>query len=71
MTTEELILHKYGRPLLNYEQIADLLDRTPGAIRLMLYRPGTINDQLRRCRVRIGKRVLFRVADVARLVDEG
>lgn len=69
MTTEELILTKYGRPLLNFEQVADLLDRSPAGLRITLCRSGEVSDRLRDCRVKIGRRVLFRVADLARMLD--
>lgn len=71
MTTEEIILAKYGGPLLSFAQVAELLHRSPNGLRITLYRSGSLPDRLRECRVRIGRRVLFRAADVARLVDEG
>lgn len=70
MTTDELILAKYGRPLLNVDQVADLLDRSPGGLRITLTREGPFSDKLRECRVRVGRRVLFRVPDLARMIDE-
>jgi len=70
MTTEELILAKYGRPLLNFDQVADLLDRSPGGLRITLTRQGRLSDRLRKCRVKIGRRVLFRVPELARMLDE-
>lgn len=69
MTTEELILTKYGRPLLNLNQVADLLDRSPRGLRITLCRSGDFGDRLRKCRAKIGRRVMFRVADLARLLD--
>ena len=69
MTTEELILAKYGRPLLNLEQVADLLDRSPGGLRITLCRSGDLSTKLRECRARIGRRVMFRVADLAKMLD--
>jgi hypothetical protein len=70
MTTEELILVKYGRPLLNFDQVADLLDRSPSGLRITLCRSGDLGDRLRECRARIGRRVMFRVADLAKMLDE-
>lgn len=69
MTTEELILTKYGRPLLNLEQLADLLDRSPSGLRITLCRSGELSTQLRECQARIGRRVMFRVADLAKMLD--
>lgn len=70
MTTEELILAKYGRPLLNLTELADLLNRSPGGLRITLCRAGDLSDRLRGCRARIGRRVMFRVTDLARMLDE-
>lgn len=69
MTTEELIAAKYG-PLLSVVQVADLLNRTPAGLRVTLCRSGDLSDRLRECRVRIGRRVMFRVTDLAKMLDE-
>lgn len=68
-TTEQLILAKYGRALLNIEQVADLLDRSPGGLRITLCQSGDLGAKLRECRARIGRRVLFRVTDLAKMLD--
>ncbi|TAN05068.1 MAG: DNA-binding protein [Rhodanobacteraceae bacterium] len=69
MTTEEMILSRYGGPLLTYEQVAELLHRSPGGLRITLCRRGELPDRLRECRVRIGRRVLFRVSGLVHIVD--
>lgn len=69
MTTEEMILAKYGGPLLTYEQVAELLHRSPAGLRITMCRNGRLSELLRDCRVRIGRRVLFRVSGVARIAD--
>lgn len=69
MTTEEIILAKYGGPLLSYDQVAELLHRSPGGLRITLCRHGELPEQLRKCRVRIGRRVLFRVSGLVDIVE--
>lgn len=69
MTTEEMIFAKYGGPLLSYDQVAELLHRSPAGLRITLCRDGELPNQLRRCRVRIGRRVLFHISGLVQIVD--
>lgn len=69
VTTEEMILARYGGPLLTYEQVAELLHRSPGGLRITMCRSGSLSERLRECRVRIGRRVLFRVTGLVEIVD--
>ena len=71
--TEELISQRYGAPLIRIEAVAEILGRRPGSLR-MLINSGSgdqeLARQLRECRVQLGKRIMFRVSGLARLIDE-
>lgn len=71
MTTEELILtHNGGSPLLSLSQVAEILHRSPEGLRITLSGNTELAQSLRPCRIKIGRRVYFRVAGIARLIDE-
>ena len=71
MTTEETLLARYaGAPLLSIEQLAEILHRSKDGLRISL---GGDNDFSRRilpCRIKIGRRVYFRTADIAKVIDQ-
>ncbi|AQL35382.1 MULTISPECIES: hypothetical protein [Pseudomonas syringae group] len=71
MTTEELILTSNGgSPLLSLSQVAEILHRSPEGLRITLSGDNEIARNLKPCRIKIGRRVYFRVAGVARFIDE-
>lgn len=71
MTTEELILTSNGgSPLLSLSQVADILHRSPEGLRITLSGDNEIARNLKPCRIKIGRRVYFRVAGIARFIDE-
>ncbi|MCY1367551.1 hypothetical protein D9M69_544930 [compost metagenome] len=71
MTTEEVILSRTGgSPLLSLTQVAEILHRSPEGLRITLSRDNDIARSLNSCRVKIGRRVFFRVAGVAQFIDE-
>lgn len=70
MTTEELLLKQYGSPLLTLQQVAKLLDRSPDGLRITLAGNNDVARQLRPARRKIGRRVLFSVADISRFIDQ-
>ncbi|HBO5136186.1 hypothetical protein D9M71_795350 [compost metagenome] len=71
MTTEELILSTSGgSPLLSLVQVADILHRSPEGLRITLSGDNELARKLRPARVKIGRRVYFRVAAIARFIDE-
>ncbi|MGW8629731.1 helix-turn-helix domain-containing protein [Streptomyces albidoflavus] len=70
MTTEELLLKQYGSPLLTLQQVAKLLNRSPDGLRITLAGNNEVARQLRPARRKIGRRVLFSVADLSRLIDQ-
>lgn len=67
-TTEAHLLEKFG-PLMPLPALATLLNRSVGGIRLGLRTDAPWAQQLRQARRKIGKRVYFRTADVAKFVD--
>lgn len=71
MTTEDLILNRYnGAPLLSLEQLAELLHRSKDGLRITLGSDNEFSRKINPCRIKIGRRVYFKTADVARLIDE-
>ncbi len=71
MTTEELILTSNGgSPLLSLSQVAEILHRSPEGLRITLSGDNEIARNLKPCRLKIGRRVYFRVAGIARFIDE-
>lgn len=72
-STEEILLAKYGAPLLKIEAVAEILGRRPASLR-MLINGGNgdreLATKLRSCRVRLGNRVMFRLNELARMIDE-
>lgn len=71
MTTEELILSSNGgSPLLSLSQVAEILHRSPEGLRITLSGDNEIARNLKPCRIKIGRRVYFRVTGIARFIDK-
>jgi hypothetical protein len=70
MTTEDILLERYGSPLLTIQQVAEVLHRSPEGLRLTLAGNNAIADKLGPAKRRIGRRVLFSVADLSRFIDD-
>ncbi len=72
--TEQLLRDRYGGPFLTLENAAEVLKRRPNALRVLMNSnrgDPVLAARLRTCRVRHGRRVLFKLCDFARLiVDE-
>ncbi|MES2353189.1 MAG: DNA-binding protein [Pseudomonadota bacterium] len=68
MTTEEVLINKFG-PLLTLSQVASLLDRSPEGLRLTIRGDNELGKKLKIARIKIGRRVHFKVQLVARLLD--
>lgn len=70
MNTEEALLARYrGSPLLTLVQLAELLDRSPAGLRISLAGNNELAQKLRPARIKIGRRVYFRVSEVAQVID--
>ncbi|GGH93464.1 plasmid-related protein [Pseudomonas fluvialis] len=71
MTTEEQILLACGgSPLLSLEQVAEILHRSPAGLRITLTGNNELARKLGTARLKIGRRVYFRVTAIANLIDE-
>lgn len=68
MNTESYLLEKFG-PLLSLAQLAGLLDRSPDGLRLSLGQEGEVAEKFNPTRKKIGRRVYFRSAMVAQILD--
>lgn len=71
MTTEEQILSSNGgSPLLSLGQVAEILHRSPEGLRITLTGDNEIARKLKPARIKIGRRVYFRVGSIAQFIDE-
>lgn len=71
MTTEDVLLNKYGgSPLLSLSQVAEILHRSPEGLRLTLSGENELAKKLRPNRLKIGRRVYFKVSAIADLIDQ-
>lgn len=69
-STEQLLMEQFNTPLLSLAQVAQILNRSPQGLRITLSGDNEIARKLGPARKRIGKRVLFRVSDLAQFIDE-
>lgn len=69
-STETMLLTQFNTPLLSLEQVAQILDRSPDGLRLTLRGDNEMARRLCPARRKIGRRVLFSVAELARFIDE-
>lgn len=68
--TETLLLHQFKTPLLSLEQVAHVLNRSPDGLRITLSGDNDLARRLLPAKKKIGRRVLFRVAELAKFIDE-
>ena len=72
MTTEETLLARYaGATLLSIEQLAEILHRSKDGLRISLVGDNDLSRKILPCRVKLGRRVYFRTADIAKVIDQG
>lgn len=69
MTTVEILVARFG-PLLTRPQVAEILDRSAEGLRLTERGDSELGRKLRAARVKIGRRVHFRVSSIALLLDD-
>lgn len=68
---EELLLNRYdGSPLLSLEQLAEVLHRSKDGLRISLSSDSELSRKIRPFRIKIGRRIYFRTAAIARFIDE-
>jgi len=63
MTAEETLINQYG-PLLNINQLAAILDRSPDGVRTTLRSSGEWVNKVNATRLRPGRRLYFRAVEV-------
>lgn len=68
ITTAELLINKYG-VLLSLEATAQLLNRSKDGLRVSLSRQSDIAEQLNKAKVKLGRRVMFKAAAIAEIID--
>ncbi|WP_370628196.1 DNA-binding protein [Bordetella sp. BOR01] len=70
-TTEKMLLDRFGgSPLLSTQQVAEILHRSPEGLRITMSGNTDVAQLLRSCKLKIGRRVYFRVSSIAQLIDE-
>jgi hypothetical protein len=69
MTLEENLMKTAG-PLLTICQLAKILDRSPEGLRISLRKSNPWVQRINSTRLRLGRRVYFRTAEIAELLSE-
>jgi hypothetical protein len=64
MSIEETLVGQYG-PLLTTSQLAKVLNRSPEGLRISLRSSSNWVSQVNASRLRLGRRVYFRTAEIA------
>ena len=64
MTAEETLIKQYG-PLLSINQLAFILDRSSDGLRTMLRSSGEWVSKINETRLKLGRRLYFRMVAVA------
>jgi hypothetical protein len=67
-TVEETLTKQYG-PLLSINQLAVLLDRSPDGLRITLRSCGEWVSKINATRLRLSRRVYFRMAEIADVLE--
>lgn len=68
--TETILLKQFNSPLISLEQLARMLDRSPQGLRITLSGSGELALRLRAAKKKVGRRVLYRVSELAKFIDE-
>lgn len=68
MKTEEILVKSYGA-LITLPQLATVLSRSTEGLRLSLRRESAWTLRINAARVKVGRRIYFRTADIANLFD--
>jgi len=56
---------------LSLEQLAEVLHRSKDGLRISLSGDNEVSRKFLPCKVRIGRRIYFRTADVAKVLEQG
>jgi hypothetical protein len=68
MTTEQALLEKYG-PLLSVAHLAKILDRSAEGLRISLRTPSEWSTKINQCKLKLGRRVYFRTAEISMILS--
>lgn len=68
MKIEEALTKEYG-PLLSYVQLAKVLDRSAEGLRIALRTDSDWTRPINAARLKLGRRVYFRTAEVAKMLS--
>lgn len=66
--TEEMLVNRYG-VLLSLADCAALLNRSADGLRVTLHADHELSHKLRAARVKIGRRILFKATELARIIE--
>ena len=69
-TTLDYLQSTYG-PLMRMGSVAEVLGRSPEGLRVSLCKDDAVSRHLNSGKVRIGRRVYFKAACIAELMDNG
>jgi len=70
METKDILIQRYG-VLLSLSDLAEVLQRSPGGLRIGLSGNTEFAVTWRTAKRKIGRRLYFSATDVARLIDAG
>lgn len=68
MDIESSLINRYGH-LLTLAEVAEILKRSPDGLRVSLGRDNEVSKKLNMGKKKIGRRVYFRVAVIAELIE--
>jgi len=68
MDIESSLINRYGH-LLTLAEVAEILKRSPDGLRVSLGRNNEVSKKLNMGKKKIGRRVYFRVAAIAELIE--
>ena len=69
-TIAEQLFTQYG-PLLTLQQLATILNRSYDGLRLSLRSQSEFSEKINATRIRLGRRVYFRVSELAKVLEGG
>ena len=69
MQIEDILIKQYGA-LLSIAQLAKVLDRSPDGLRISLRSHSELSAKINTTRIKVGRRVYFKTAEIARFLSE-
>lgn len=68
-STQDALIQRYGTQLLSLEQVAEQLHRSRDGLRVTLGGNSALATRLNSGKVKIGKRLFFKIQAIADLID--